>query len=114
MFFFPTSDLMPPRAARSFESLVRRRLFGELAVDATQHFLHVAHDRHIRRTVLADFRRINIDVDDFRMGRESGQPASYAIIEADAKSNQKVGMAYGHIGCVAAMHARHANEAGMV
>ncbi len=64
--------------------------------------------------VLADFRRIDINMDHFRVRRKRGQPAGDTIVETNTKRDQQVGMGHAHIGRIAAVHAWHADEIRMI
>ena len=70
-----------------------RQTLGQL----WQHALDVADDGDVGGAVLADFGRIDIDVDHFGMRREGGQTAGDAVVEADAERDQQVGV--GHAPC---------------
>ncbi len=52
---------------------------------------HIADNRHVRLHHFADFRRINVNVNDFRAGGELVHIAGHAVIEARADRNQQVG-----------------------
>ena len=114
MLGLPLSNLLPPRARarRVLFAALRRRLLQNL-VELLQNALHVAHDGQVRRAILADFGRIDVDVNHFGMRREGGQAAGHAIVEAHAEGDQQIGVGHAHVGGVAAVHARHADEIRM-
>src|ERR1019366_8608316 len=84
--------------------------FGEFDEDA----FDIADDGHFGSADLADFGGADIDVDDFGMGGEGGEAAGGAVVEAYAEGDEKVGIGHRHIGCVAAVHAGHGDEVGVV
>jgi len=57
----------------------------------------VAHDRHFDRKVLRDIRRIDIDMDDARIGTEGVDLAGHAVIEARADREQYIALVHGHV-----------------
>ena len=65
------------------------------------------------RAILADFGRVDIHVDHLGVRREGRQAAGDAIVEAHAQGDQQVAIGHPHVGGVAAVHARHADEVGM-
>ena len=79
------------RAADSFSSAPCRALLQQL-VELREHALHVAHDGHVRRAVLADLGRVDIHVDHLGVRREGGQPAGDAVVEAHAERDQQIGV----------------------
>ena len=64
--------------------------------------------------VLADLGGVDIHVDDLGVRREGGQAAGDAVVEAHAERDQQVALGHAHVGGVAAVHAGHADEIGMV
>ena len=50
----------------------------------------VADDGQVRDAVLADFGRIDIDVDHLGVRSESGEAAGDAVVEADAEGDQEI------------------------
>lgn len=48
--------------------------------------------RQVRMLVLVDLRRVDVDVDDARVGGEALQLARHAVIKAHTQRNQKVGL----------------------
>ena len=114
---FQSRICVPPGAARggcasSFE--LGREFSASSLFSFCEHALHVAHDGHIGRAVLADFGGIDIHVDDFGVRREGGQAAGDAVVEAHAEGDQQVAFGHAHVGGVAAVHAGHADEIGML
>ena len=101
------------RAAARSSLRARRELPSSSLLSFVEHALDVAHDRHVRRAVLADLGGIDIDVDDFGVRREGGEAAGDAVVEAHAEGDQQVGIGHRHIGGVAAVHAGHADEVRM-
>ena len=91
MLSFQSRTLGPPGGARggSLRPSVRRGL-GEHLIQFLEHALDIAHDGHVGGAVLADFRRIDVDVDDLGVRREGGQPAGDAIVEAHAQGDEEI------------------------
>ena len=73
-----------------------------------EHVLRAAHDRHSRREVLADLRRVDIDVDDLRGWVEVLEAAHRAVIEAHADADHDVRLIGRHVGVEHAVHAQPA------
>jgi hypothetical protein len=53
-------------------------------------------------------------VDDFSVRGEGGEASGDAIVEAHAEGDQEIGIGHRHIGGVAAVHAGHGDEVGVV
>ena len=106
VFLAPAINCLPPG------SQVWLALNGLRALDfrnqIVQHGGHIAHNRHVGLTILADFRRIDIDVDYAGGGGESIQLAGHAIIETGANSHEQIGALHRTGGGDGAMHAQHA------
>ena len=68
----------------------------------------VAHDRHVGRPVLADLGRVDVGVDDLRLGGEGREVAGDAVVEPRAEGDQQVGLLHRRDGGDGAVHARHA------
>ena len=83
----------------------RSARFLELGHDAAQNALGIADDGHVRFTNLANFGRVDIDMDDLGVRREFIELASHSITEAGAGSNDEVAFRHGHVGVFGAMHA---------
>ena len=77
----------PARAPASLRH-VRAAGSSQRLVQLLQHALHVAHDGHVRRAILADLGRIDIDVNHLGVRREGRQAAGDAIVEAHAERDQ--------------------------
>ena len=77
----------------------------ELLVDATQNDLRIAHDRNLRNTVLANFGRIHIDMDNLRIRRKIGKLAGNAIREARADRDEQIGIGYRIVRELGTVHA---------
>ena len=114
MLFLPQTDLPPPGAPRVRQLRVgRARGLAQQFVEFAQNPLHIAHDGHIGRAVLPDLRRVDIHVDHLGVRREGRQPAGHAVVEARAQGDQQVGALERHVGGIASVHARHADEVGV-
>ena len=89
-------------------------MHGLLALDfrneILQHGCHIANDRHIRLTVLADFRRIDINVNHTCTRSESVKLAGYTIVETSADRNKQIATLHGTGSGNRAMHAKHAKH----
>lgn len=96
----PFLDLSEPFLCARF---VARLL--ELLVDATQNDLRIAHDRNLRNTVLANFGRIHIDMDNLRIRRKIGKLAGNAIREARADRDEQIGIGYRIVRELGTVHA---------
>ena len=68
----------------------------------------VADDRDVDLDVLVDRRRIDIDVDLGRAGREGVEPAGDAIVEARADADHHVAIVHRPVRLPGAVHAEHA------
>ena len=92
VFLDPRVDKPPPCGQ------IRLAVNGVLAFDArherAQHRLHIADDRHVGSAVLADLGRVDVDVDDLRMGRELGELARHAVGETRARRDDQVGLGH--------------------
>ena len=69
--------------------------------------LQVSHNANIRVDILADFRRIDVHVDDARFRSEVFEAAGYAVVEAHAQRDEQVGAVHGPIGVDVAVHTNH-------
>ena len=58
--------------------------------------------------VLRDLGRVDVDVDEFRVGRELGEFAGDAVVEAGADRDDQVGVVHRQVGGDGAVHAEHA------
>ena len=101
----PLSQLIPPRLAQFFLVAVHRRT--QHVVQFLQHAFTITHDGHVHVNVLANRRRINIDMDDLGTRTELGHLPGHAIIKPGADGNHQVGIMDGHVGHVGAVHTEH-------
>ncbi len=87
---------------------------GLLALDlrdeVLEHGGHIADDRHVRLTVLADFRRIDVDMDHARARRERVELARDAVVETCADRDQQIATLHGAGRRDRAVHAEHAKH----
>ena len=87
---------------------------GLLALDlrdeVLEHSGHIADDRHVRLTVLADFRRIDVDMDHACARSERVELAGDAIVETCADRNQQIATLYSARCRDCAVHAEHAKH----
>ncbi len=70
----------------------------------------VAHDRQVDPHVLVDRAGIDVDMDLLGVGRELGELAGDAVVEARADIDQHVAVIHCQVGFVGAVHAEHAEE----
>ena len=82
----------------------------ELAEDAAQHELGVAHHRDARLHVLAYLGRVDVDVDLGGVRRERRELAGDAVVEARAHGDEQVALVHGAVGVRRAVHAQHAQR----
>ena len=99
----PAVDPLPPAVEAGGVGLQRAVLGRQLRQDA----LGVADDRDVRRHVLGDLGRIDVDVDELRPRRELGQLAGDAVVEAGADRDDQVGLVHRVVGGARAVHAEH-------
>src|ERR1035441_8994970 len=82
----PRADLLPPGAAGGAAiGIGFGGSFLEELDELDQDPLDVANDGHFRSADLADFGRVDIDVDDFGVRGEGGEASGDAIVEAHAE-----------------------------
>ncbi|MNN43016.1 hypothetical protein D3C81_1572320 [compost metagenome] len=77
-----------------------------------QHFenrLNIANDRNISGYVLADFRRVYIDVRNFGQRSESIKSSSYAVIKPRSDINKQVCILNRLVGRIGSVHTRHSH-----
>ncbi len=74
-----------------------------------EHPLHVPDDRHIHPHVLADCRRVDVDMDDLRLRGESFHISGYTVVKPRADGNEHVAVMHGHVRIPCAVHAEHAH-----
>ena len=72
-----------------------------------QHLAHVPDDGYISLPVLADFGRVDVDVDDPSHRGEVLKAAGHPVVEACAYGHQQVGVLDGAVGGHCAVHAGH-------
>ncbi len=116
MLLLPLADLPPPGLAgggvafRPWTGLVSiRNLFSFSRTRLASPTMG-----KIRDTVLADLGGIDIDVDHLGVRSEGREPAGDTVVEAHAKGDEEIGVRQPHVGGVAAVHAGHADEVGVV
>ena len=68
----------------------------------------IADDRQIDLDVLVDRRRIDVDMDFLRAGREGVEPAGDAVVEARADRDHQIAIVHRPIRLPGAVHAEHA------
>jgi hypothetical protein len=73
-------------------------------VQIAENVLDIPHNRNIHSYVLADFSRVNIDVDDPRFGSKIAHLGSGPIIKSHADCNDKVSLIHCHVGTSHTMH----------
>src|ERR1017187_6820159 len=115
VLFFPCADLMPPGAAGgTARGIGLGGSFGEEFGELDEDAFDVADNGDFGSADLADFGRVDIDVDDLGVWGEGGEAAGDAVVETDAEGDEKVGTGQRHIGGVAAVHAGHGDEVGVI
>ncbi|MNE47736.1 hypothetical protein D3C80_1421520 [compost metagenome] len=97
----PLGDLCSPGIRLSSAGKVRNKHF--------QYRFYIAYNRNIRCNVLADFRRINVDVDNLRFWSKAVQLTGYTVIEPSTDVNEQITLLYGIIGCIGTVHTRHSH-----
>ena len=90
------------------------RRLGEPLVDPAKDVADVADDADIGLAILPQLGRVDVDVQHASVGSEGVEAPGDAIIEAHAKGDQRVGFRDAHIGGVAAVHAKHADEVRVI
>jgi len=111
---FPGADLTPPGlAALGVANGHLGFQVGQNLDDPAQDAFGVADDGQVGGAVLADFGRVDIDVDDLGVRGEGGEAAGDAIVEAHAHGDHEVAAGHRHVRGVTAVHAGHADEVGM-
>ena len=102
----PFVYLRPPGVMRLLVD--RMRLGAPQTHQIFQYMGAIADDRQIDLDVLVDRGRVDVDVDLFRMRRESVEPAGDAVVETRADGDHQVAIVHGVIGLIGAVHAQHA------
>ena len=95
---------------RSHHSFMRDSSVLEGAVllgEAREDLLGVADDRDVRRDVLADLGRVDVDVDELGVRGELAELARDAVVEARADREDQVGFVHRVVGRAGAVHAEH-------
>ena len=102
----PFVDLLPPVAERLLVGL--RRAGAPQRDHVFEHMGAVADDRHVDLDVLVDRRRIDVDMDLGRAGREGVEPAGDAVVEARADADHQIAIVHRPVRLPGAVHAEHA------
>src|SRR5208283_5912988 len=105
MFFFPPVYLVKPWSARlgkAFDLLA----FGK-PYHLPERVFAVANDGNIDIDILADARRVNVDVDDLGFRSKCADLTGYPVVKTHPNCKDKVRMRYRHIGLVGAVHPEH-------
>src|SRR5450759_431318 len=100
----PRLDLLPP---------VRRVGGAHEGKELLQHGPRVAVEREIGLPDLADLDLVDVDVDDLRVRRESGELARDAIVEARAHRDDEIAAVHRPVRVGRAVHAEHADRQGV-
>ena len=82
----------------------------ERAGERGESLAQIAYERNVGASQLADFRRVHVHVNHFRVRREGVEAAGSAIVEASADANQKIARLHGVICGLGAVHAHHAER----
>ncbi len=96
---YATGYLLRTASSWSAPGLVRRGAAGvrdlgaERGEQVGDDLLAVAHDRHVGGAVLADLGRVDVGVDDLRLGRERVEVAGHPVVEAGAQADEQIGLA---------------------
>ncbi len=106
MVLLPVFDLLEPGILLS--------VLFEHSEHIPQDRLHVTDNRHINAFVLADFGRVDIDMDNLGVGSEGIRFAGYAVIEPHADRKQAVTFRDGKVCVFRAMHAEHPQVERMI
>mmetsp|Transcript_1469 Transcript_1469/g.3532 ORF Transcript_1469/g.3532 Transcript_1469/m.3532 type:complete len:589 (+) Transcript_1469:609-2375(+) len=80
----------------------------EHLVHQTQRLANLGAYRHVRVLVLADLRRVDVDVHNRRAIRKRLELAGDAVVEAHAERQQQISLIDGVVGVHGAVHAKHA------
>ena len=89
---------------------MHRLLALDLRNEVLQHGGHIADDRHVRLTVLADFRRVDVDMDHACARSERVELAGDAVVETCADRDQQIATLHGAGRRDCAVHAEHAKH----
>ena len=104
----PLVDDVPPVAGVGLA--MHRLLALDLRNEVFQHGGHIADDRHVRLTVLADFRRVDVDMDHACARSERVELAGDAVVETCADRDQQIATLHGAGRRDCAVHAEHAKH----
>ncbi|MBA7623712.1 hypothetical protein ES703_31111 [subsurface metagenome] len=104
MFPPPVIQLIDP-----FKAVNRDKLL----VQCLQNHLYVAHDGYVRADVLANFRRVNINVHDMGMRGKGAYLSRYPIIKSHTNGNKHIRALNGIISVDHPVHADHTIAEGM-
>src|SRR3954462_14632798 len=104
VLLLPGMDLLPPGVEPTAVGLDRAVLLGQLGQD----LLGVSDDRDVRRDVLRDLGRIDVDVDELGARGELGELARDPIVEAGADVDDQIGIVHRVVGGPRAVHPEHA------
>ena len=111
----PLPQLSQPRRMGSLPVMRIFRIPGtEHFVQSLQRHGAIAYYGHIDFHILADGGRINIDMDNLRLGSECFQPARNAVVKTRTRSNDEIRLVYRLVGRICTMHAQHAKEQRIV
>src|SRR5690606_8549013 len=81
ILLLPLVDLLQPRL---------RSLWLHLLNEVLQDELQIADDRNVGYDVLADLRRVDVDMDHFGMGSELGKVAGHPVVEPGPASDEQI------------------------
>ena len=106
VFLAPAVDRLPPGGQ------IRLALNGlrvlNLGNQVVEHGSHIAHDRHVGLTVLADFSRVDVNVNHAGGRCEGVELAGHAVVETCTDGHKQVSALHG-AGCGnRTVHAQHA------
>ena len=104
----PVVDLVPPGLALLDGMAVRCRL--EHGIQFLEHGLDVSHDRDVHLDVLADGRRVDVDVDDLGLRTELRDLSGDPVVEPGPDGDDEVREVDRHVGGVRAVHPHHAER----
>jgi len=107
MYFSPSCRMRSGCFSRHAETFFLERL-PDPHRQAGQQLLEVAHQRDGGGDELRDLGWIDVEVDDLRLGRERGELARDAIVEARPERDDEVRVLDRVVGVARAVHAEHA------
>ena len=82
--------------------------FSDALGQLTQRLLAVTQDSHVDSHILVDFRRVDVQVDDFCLTGIGLQVARHPVIKAHADGDEHITLVGLHIRSEVAVHAQHA------